>query len=105
MQTVTIQDFQKVTVSAQPEDASNSPAANFNPATWAVDNGAIAAVANVSADGLTADVVAKGVGTATVTVTGQQGNQLPQYATAFQVTVTPGVPTHFNFVFAAAVNQ
>ena len=105
MQSITIQDIQKVTVTAAPLDDANGNATNFNPATWTVENPAVATIANVSADGLTADVVSAGLGTTTVTVTGQQGNFMPTYTTSFTVVVTAALPTHFQFDFGAPVSK
>lgn len=99
MQSVSLTDVQTLVVMAQPEDVSGNPAANFNPATWAVADNTVATVTGVSADGLSATLNGKKVGSTTVTVTGQQGNFLPTYTTSFSVTVNPDLPTKFNFVF------
>jgi hypothetical protein len=105
MQTLTLSDNQEVIVTAAAEDAAGNPASNFNPALWASASNAIASIANISANGLTATVVAGQVGTTTVTVTGQQGNGLPQFTTQFQVVVTPGLPTQFVFSFGTPTTQ
>jgi hypothetical protein len=105
MQSITIQDIQKVTVTALPQDDANGTATNFNAATWVVTDTDVATVSNVSSDGLTADIVSAGIGSTTVTVTGQQGNFMPQYSTAFTVTVTAALPTHFAFTFGTPVNK
>ena len=105
MQSITIQDIEKVTVTALPLDDANGTATNFNPATWVVTDPTVATVTNISPDGLTADIVSAGIGTTIVTVTGQQGNFMPQYNTAFTVTVTAALPTHFSFTFGTPVNK
>jgi uncharacterized protein YjdB len=105
MQTLTLADNQEVIVTAAAEDAAGNPASNFNPALWASSANAIASIANISENGLTATIVAGQVGTATITVTGQQGNGLPQFTTQFSVTVTAGVPTQFVFTFGTPTAQ
>jgi len=105
MQTLSLLDSQKAVVTAQPEDAAGNPASNFNPAVWSISDPTIGSFTNVSSDGLTATVVAGKVGTATVTVTGHQGNGLPAFSTDFSLVVGPGLPTQFNYVFGAPASQ
>jgi len=105
MQSIAIQDIQKVTVTAKPLDDAQGMATNFNAAVWTVSDAAVATVDNVSVDGLMADVTGLAPGTATVTVTGQQGNFAPNYATSFTVSVTAAPPTHFEFTFGTPVNK
>ena len=103
MQNLPINTSQKVVVTAIPVDSVGETAINFNPATWVTDKPTVATITDISADGLTATVVAQGVGTAVITVTGQQGNFQPSYSTSFTVNVVAGVPVAFNFNFATPV--
>lgn len=105
MQSVTFIDNQQVVVTAAAQDAAGDPSANFNPAVWTVTDPAVVTVTNVSADGLTATLVAVAAGTTTVTVTGHQGNGLPAFSSTFTVVITPNVPTQFLFTFATPTPQ
>jgi hypothetical protein len=94
---------QKVVVTATPVDTVGATATNFNQAVWTTDKASVATITDISADGLTATVVAQGVGSAMITVTGQQGNFQPNYSSSFTVDVVAGVPVAFTFSFATPV--
>jgi Pilus formation protein N terminal region len=105
MQSISFLDNQQLVVTAQPEDSAGDASANFNPAIWAVADPTVVSVTNISADGLTATLVALKVGATTVTVTGSTGNGGTAFSSTFGVTINPNVPTQFNFVFAAPTTQ
>lgn len=104
MQSISLNTNQKVHVTAVPKDATGASTSNFNPGQWSVTGATgVVTIANISPDGLQADIVAQSAGTTRIKVQGQQGNFMPTYFTEFDVTVTPGLPESFVFVFDAPV--
>lgn len=97
---VTLSAVQKVGALISPTDA-NGNHATVSGVLWAVDNPTIVSL-TPSADGLTCDVAALAPGTATITVTAQNGVGATLTDTG-AVTVTPDAATALNLSFGTPV--
>jgi len=88
----------KVKASIQPVDAKGNPAAIEGAATWSSSNDQIAAVANIAADGLSADVVPGAtLGTCQINVQGDAdlGSGVTSIAGVLDVQVVAGQAVGF----------
>lgn len=98
MQTVTINDGQKLPVVAQPVDAQGNPGVITGPTTWSTDTPAVATVTVDPTDptGNTALVTALIPGSALIQAHGVNPGT---FFTGFNLTVNGGPAVSFLFVF------
>jgi uncharacterized protein YjdB len=105
MQSVSMQYNETRPVTANGLDSGNQPTGNPpNPLNWVSSDPTVVSLTGAGTfNNVSMNLVAHTPGSATVTVTGSVNGS--PYGDQFTVTVTAGVPTHFNFVFGPAVPQ